>query len=310
MKSYALRFISGKYQGGEVPLPPEAEIVIGRSSDLDMVLVEDMVSRRHAKMFVNGDEVVVQDLGSTNGTFVNGERVKRAKVNEGDRILIGTSIIKLVALDASAPDMGAGSKLEDMARHRRASQARSMSGTIDEIPLPDLIQLFGSSKKTAVLVVRTEEDIGKIHLRDGLIVYASINDAEHLSAEKSAGRILTWRHGSFYMEPSENQALPVSLDMRAEEILMESMRVFDEIQRLGDDLPPMKASITLTLPLEAKLSELEPEELDVLQYAINHSKVESILNNCPIDDLDIAQRLVSLLQKGYLRRTEDEPNEL
>ena len=46
----ALRFISGKYQGGEFPLPDSGEIVIGRSSELDMVLVEDMVSRRHARL--------------------------------------------------------------------------------------------------------------------------------------------------------------------------------------------------------------------------------------------------------------------
>ena len=44
---WALRFISGKYQGGEFPLRPNREIIIGRSSDLDMVLVEDMVSRKH-----------------------------------------------------------------------------------------------------------------------------------------------------------------------------------------------------------------------------------------------------------------------
>ena len=50
MPAFALRFISGKYQGGEFPLPPDREIVIGRSSDLDMVLVEDMVSRKHAKI--------------------------------------------------------------------------------------------------------------------------------------------------------------------------------------------------------------------------------------------------------------------
>ncbi|MEP6865841.1 MAG: FHA domain-containing protein, partial [Deltaproteobacteria bacterium] len=47
---FALRFISGKYQGGEFPLRMNREIIIGRSSDLDMVLVEDMVSRRHAKI--------------------------------------------------------------------------------------------------------------------------------------------------------------------------------------------------------------------------------------------------------------------
>src|SRR5262245_44866739 len=86
-KSYALRFISGKYQGGEFPLPIEGEIVIGRSSELDMVLVEDMVSRRHAKITVTAGQIFIQDLGSTNGSFVNGEKIKRARLNEGDRIL-------------------------------------------------------------------------------------------------------------------------------------------------------------------------------------------------------------------------------
>ena len=73
---WALRFISGKYQGGEFPLRPHREIVIGRSSDLDMVLVEDMVSRKHAKITTDDHVVTIQDLGSTNGTFVNGEKVR------------------------------------------------------------------------------------------------------------------------------------------------------------------------------------------------------------------------------------------
>src|SRR6187431_523832 len=95
---YALRFISGKYQGGEFPLRMEREIVIGRSSDLDMVLVEDMVSRKHAKISTAAKEITISDMGSTNGTFVNGEKVKKQRLKEGDRILIGTSIIKLVAV--------------------------------------------------------------------------------------------------------------------------------------------------------------------------------------------------------------------
>src|SRR5688572_24726834 len=99
MTQYALRFISGKYEGGEFPLRMEREIVIGRASDLDMVLVEDMVSRKHAKLSTTGGQVMLQDLGSTNGTFVNGEKIKKVTLKEGDRILIGTSIIKLVTVD-------------------------------------------------------------------------------------------------------------------------------------------------------------------------------------------------------------------
>src|SRR5215510_9638107 len=98
---FALRFISGKYQGGEYPLPAEKEIVIGRGGELDIVLVEDMVSRKHAKITTQAGKIVIQDLGSTNGTFVNGEKIKRVRLKEGDRILIGTSIIKLVAVDGA-----------------------------------------------------------------------------------------------------------------------------------------------------------------------------------------------------------------
>ena len=85
---FALRFISGKYQGGEFPLRMNREIIIGRSSDLDMVLVEDMVSRRHAKISSTEAEVYIQDMGSTNGTFVNGERITRKAIAEGDVAII------------------------------------------------------------------------------------------------------------------------------------------------------------------------------------------------------------------------------
>jgi pSer/pThr/pTyr-binding forkhead associated (FHA) protein len=300
MKNYALRFVSGKYQGGEFPLASEAEIIIGRSSDLDMVLVEDMVSRRHAKLYVNGDQIIVQDLGSTNGTFVNGERIKRARLSEGDRILIGTSIVKLVTVPAGAQKVDPNVQLEEMAAYRRTGQMRSMSGSISEIPLPDLLQLFGSSKKTGTLVLRTETDLGKLFLVDGEIVYASINDSKELSAEKCVYRIITWRTGTFYMEPATEHTFDNKIDLSTEGALLESFRILDEIERLGPLLPPMKANVSLITPLRPKLNQLSAEELDVLQYAINHSLVEAVFNNCPFDDITIAKHLTTLVQKEYL----------
>src|SRR5512138_2483867 len=102
-RALALRFISGKYQGGEFPLEEGQEIVVGRSSDLDMVLVEEMVSRRHARIAMKGGAITIQDLGSTNGTFVNGEKIRQTQLREGDRVLIGTSILKVVAMGPKEP---------------------------------------------------------------------------------------------------------------------------------------------------------------------------------------------------------------
>jgi pSer/pThr/pTyr-binding forkhead associated (FHA) protein len=299
MKHYAMRFISGKYQGGEFPLPPNSEIIVGRSSDLDMVLVEDMVSRRHAKITVDSEQVAIQDLGSTNGTFVNGERVKRATLNDGDRVLIGTSIIKLVTSDAPLVASPPQKKLQAVAEHRRTNQVRSMSGAIDEVPLPDLLQLFGSSRKTGALVVKTDTDIGKVYLEKGLIIHATINDTEHLSPEKCVYRIITWRHGTFYMEPADDGTLPTKVELSAEAALMEGLRIFDEVHRI--ELPPMASRIALARPLTAKLRELTPEQLDVFQVSLEQTQLEAVFNNCALDDIQIAGSLAVLIDQGYLK---------
>ena len=302
MKNYAMRFISGKYQGGEFPLPASSEIIVGRSSDLDMVLVEDMVSRRHAKISVNGDTVTIQDLGSTNGTFVNGERVDRMTLTDGDRVLIGTSIIKLVTTDGPAVPQQPKKRLEEVAAGRRTNQVRSMSGAIDEVPLPDLLQLFGSSRKTGVLVVKTETDTGKVYLERGSIVFASINDSDLLSAEKALHRILAWRHGTFYMEALEKIEIAVRIELSTEAALMEGMRILDEVNR--HELPSMRSVINVAKPLRGRLSELSAEQLDVFQAAMNQTQLEAVFNNCALDDIDIASALSVLFQRGMLEAAE------
>src|SRR6059058_5677370 len=102
---FALRFISGKYQGGEFPLRPNREIIIGRSSDLDMVLVEDMVSRKHAKITTDNHVVTI--------IFVDGENTSHLTETE------------------------ARSKMAVAANKRSSVSPKSMAGSIEEIPLPD-----------------------------------------------------------------------------------------------------------------------------------------------------------------------------
>jgi len=301
-KGFALRFISGKYQGGEFPLPPNGEVVIGRSSELDMVLVEDMVSRRHAKISVSGEQIYLQDLGSTNGSFVNGEKVKRARLNEGDRILIGTSIIKLVSSESSSPDQSAAQqRIQEVNTGRRPAQSRTMTGSIADVPLPDLLQLFTTSKKDGVLVVRTDVDVGKIFLAKGSVVFSTVNDNYDVSPIKGLFRILTWQDGTFEMEPPEEREFLQPISMSTEQLLMEAMRQLDEVRRLGPDMPPLTSQLSLNMPLIPPLRDLSPEELDVVQLAYNYGHVETVLNKSLASDLETSEILVKLLKAGYLR---------
>src|SRR5512146_2740167 len=59
-----------------VPLPLEGEVVLGRGSDATVELAHAKISRRHARVIV-GNELRIEDLGSTNGIFVGGTRLER-----------------------------------------------------------------------------------------------------------------------------------------------------------------------------------------------------------------------------------------
>lgn len=300
----ALRFISGKYQGGEFPLPDEGEIVIGRSSELDMVLVEDMVSRRHAKISVENGDIFLEDLGSTNGSFVNGEKISRTKLAEGDRILIGTSIIKVVASDGSSSVQDAKAKMDAAASSARpaTSAASTMTGSIAEVALPDLLQLFSASKKTGVLQITTETDVGSIYLEEGMVQFAVVNGDESVPPEKAFYRLLVWEKGTFDLLPKVDRTFPAEIQGSVEGLLMEGMRQLDEIRRLGNALPPLQTRITLALPLTKPLRDASPEELDVIQLALNHEVLVDVLNHSGRPDPEVAEVVVALLDKGYLRR--------
>jgi hypothetical protein len=70
-------------------------LVIGRLPECGVVLSDTNVSRRHAQVALDDGDVVVTDLGSTNGTFLNGRRVTRATVRPGDELTIGASRLRV-----------------------------------------------------------------------------------------------------------------------------------------------------------------------------------------------------------------------
>ena len=73
---------------------------IGRGSDVDLRLADTGVSRKHAEIRREGDDVVFVDLGSTNGSTVNGRQVERVRLTPGDRIAVGRSVLVFERDDA------------------------------------------------------------------------------------------------------------------------------------------------------------------------------------------------------------------
>ena len=93
--SRTLRVVEGPKAGQTIALEGRP-LLMGRAQDADLVLVDDYASGRHARLFPQGTRWFLEDLGSTNGTFVDGTQVTRAlPVGPDNTIRIGKTVMEI-----------------------------------------------------------------------------------------------------------------------------------------------------------------------------------------------------------------------
>lgn len=84
-------------------------ITIGRAEDNDLVLADIGVSRRHARITVEQDDVRIEDLGSGNGTFFRGSRIQDRSIGDGDAIVIDPFVLRFKIVRATEEEANPGS---------------------------------------------------------------------------------------------------------------------------------------------------------------------------------------------------------
>ncbi len=94
-----LEILNGGFEGMTYDLS-DKEVVIGRNPTTDITLLDEGISREHALVLLDedGSAYVIEDLQSTNGTKVNGKRVRSASLVEGDEIQIGRTLFRFALI--------------------------------------------------------------------------------------------------------------------------------------------------------------------------------------------------------------------
>jgi len=93
-----IAIITGRNAGSSLPIDGKKEILIGRAASSDLVIGDEFASSMHAKLVLVGEDWVLQDLNSTNGTFLDGKKVTTpATIRAGMNIRIGTTNFELRA---------------------------------------------------------------------------------------------------------------------------------------------------------------------------------------------------------------------
>ncbi len=295
-----LRFVAGKYEGQQFPLDGKS-FIAGRSSEVDLVLADDAVSRKHVRFYPARGRYWLRDLGSRNGTLINGSKVLHAMLRTGDRLAIGSSLARVEEVDkAEASQKRAGESKKGV----ETTAGRSMTGSLEDIPLMDVLQWLATSRKTGTLKVKDpeRERVGKLHLREGHVFYATITGSENLHPEKALLRMLLWSRGSFDLESTAIEEVEHEINMSLEHMLMEAARQEDELKNINKrhKLPQAGDTVEIVKPSPVKWSELEAKELGLLQTLFEQGDWFTILDTSELDDVTLAKQLVALKKKGVI----------
>lgn len=282
-----LTFLTGSRKGFCFVLPANREIRIGRSPGAEIQLLDDLVSRHHARVQV-GSAITLHDLGSRNGTFLNGRKIDRSAVESGDRILFGTAVAQLW-IPARPTSSSAPPRL-----------TATMAGQLSEIPLPDVLQLLAAAKKTGVIGIVTQAHQARVDVYRGNIVRAVVEDHEY-SDFKALTRILSWREGDFSLSPGEGTPLVPAEPLLGtmQRALMEAMRQIDELghwlERLGGPHAILHAPRSAPPPLQ----ELPRAVVRIARDA--GCTLQQCMDALPAPDLEIAKQIMELLEHGSLQ---------
>lgn len=297
--------ITGQSIGRKFRLRSGQILFAGRSASTDIFLDENLVSRRHAKFAWVNDEVKVQDLGSTNGTFVNGRKVLAATLKSGDKVQIGQTLMKVYFSDDPTADLSAIYALTDAFRERAepaaAAQQRkkTFQGNLALMALPELLQMMAANRSTGILELTRESLVGRIYCRDGRVHYAVLGPVE---CEKAVFRMLGWKDADFEFRPEtfDLARFQRHVTMSLENVLMEGFRQIDELEKLGPEIPPRRIKLRLLTNESAVLNPLPPAVKAVLRSIVRYQAVGEILDRTPLFDLDIVKILVVLRKKKLI----------
>jgi hypothetical protein len=298
MLQYVLRFVAGKDQGREFPLPPDLTIVIGRVNDADLLLLDEKISRKHAKISTHGGRVMIEDLASRNGTFVNGVKITSMELQEGDKIVVGSSTIQLASVADVKARLPQPSVVPGIPSPAAASPL--ISGSIHEMPLPDLLQLFSSSRKSGVLTIRSNQGIGKIYLRDGHVYYAEIESNLQVKLYKAFYRMFRWTEGAFDLQPIGEHHVTEEIAETTTSLMLEGMRQLDEIHMIEPKLPRHGARLSAAEPLPGNLRDLATEEIQLFQLILHNGSLETVIDTFPGTDFEAYTCLLGLMKRGFV----------
>lgn len=210
-------------------LEPGASALLGRQADCDIVIPAPNVSRRHAQISWSRDGFEIRDLGSTNGTILNGDKISRRVLVNEDEFRIGSRVFTFLITAGAERDRFFARTRELRQSHatlafdvdEMTDRAQGFAGNLADIGVPELSQVMQLSRKTGLIRLYIGDDEGRIWLNNGEILSVSFVD---LHGEEAFYRLFTQKEGFFEFRPLDLVDREPDVFTKTQTLLMEGFR--------------------------------------------------------------------------------------
>jgi pSer/pThr/pTyr-binding forkhead associated (FHA) protein len=302
--------VAGPGRPRRIRVLPLEELLLGRDDDCHVVLDEDPMSRHHAKVLYLDYQPEILDLGSTNGTYLNGKKVNRAILKHGDQIQLGSSIFEaLIGKEHMNAEPGAESRdeakrvqtllsqMKGKAGAGASQQTSAISGRLAEIHLSSLLQVIESDQATGTLVIRHGGREGKLHFHHGMIRHATLGRAR---GPKALYRIMALKEGQFdFYIPGRSPEYD-NVEGNLQHHLLEAARQKDELEVYRRKLPPLNAVLVFHADKVIPPSKMPAAVFEVMASVSQFHSVGKIIDYCRLPDVEVCRILLLLLKHQIL----------
>ncbi|MEO7112334.1 MAG: response regulator, partial [Polyangiaceae bacterium] len=181
-------------------------------------------------------------------------------------------------------------------RHTTGGRTR-FSGSIQDMAVVDLLQTFEVSRKSGIVHLKTQTQLGHVYFREGKIVDA---DMGRLRGEEAIYRALIWNEAEFEVEFSTVKNNDI-METSTQGILMEGMRRVDEWGRLMEQLPPLSTIFEIDhAQLLERLNEIPDELNGILRLFDGKRSLMRVVDESPFEDLSTLSTISKLYFEGLL----------
>ena len=180
----------------------------------------------------------------------------------------------------------------------------AFQGSLEELPLPDVIQLVAASGKTGKFSVSCRLGAGDIYLRDGEIVHSAVAD---LKGEEAFYELATWEEGEFVFTPGQDPP-DATISKSNTNLLMQAAQRIDEWKVLVTKVPSTRMVPVFTEDSGTTSVSLSPSEWDVIRRIDEARSVEEIAQALKTSAFDVSKTLFGLITSGLVALRDPKPD--